>query len=89
MWDRGSNIKDDLREKFSVVYEIFDGSSSFFLVTCRSAGLRLPSELRDRPDEAADPSGEGERRRGGGREQHYLAGDGSDRLVGPIAVRES
>ena len=47
----------------------------------RGAGLRLPAELRDRPDEAADPSGEGERRGGGGREQHHVAGDGSDRLV--------
>lgn len=89
MRGRGSNSKDDLREKFSVVYEIFDGSSSLFKVTCRSAGLRLPSELRHRPHEAADPSWEGERRCGGGREQHHLAGDWSDRLVGPIADCES
>ena len=30
MQKRGSKMQDDLREKFSVVYEIFDGGSSLF-----------------------------------------------------------
>ena len=53
-------------------------------LTRRSAGLRLPAELRYRPDEAADPPGQGVERGGGGRVDDHVAGDWCHRLVSAL-----